>query len=46
MVRVMVRVKVCGITCYEDAHMAVSIGVDALGFIFAPSPRRIMPDWD
>lgn len=40
----MVKVKVCGITSHEDAHMAVSLGVDALGFIFAPSPRRIMPE--
>jgi phosphoribosylanthranilate isomerase len=40
----MARVKVCGITCLEDAQMAVQSGVDALGFIFAPSPRRISPE--
>jgi phosphoribosylanthranilate isomerase len=40
----MVRVKVCGITRYQDAAMAVQLGVDALGFIFAPSPRRIRPE--
>ncbi len=40
----MARVKVCGITCLEDAQMAVQSGADALGFIFAPSPRRIRPE--
>lgn len=41
----MVRVKVCGITNKEDASMAVELGVDALGFIFAPSPRRVTPEY-
>jgi phosphoribosylanthranilate isomerase len=40
----MVKVKICGITNYEDAALAVDLGVDALGFIFAPSPRRITPE--
>jgi phosphoribosylanthranilate isomerase len=40
----MVQVKICGITSYEDAAMAVEMGVNALGFIFASSPRRITPD--
>ena len=38
-----VAVKICGITDYEDASMAVELGAGALGFIFARSPRQITP---
>jgi phosphoribosylanthranilate isomerase len=39
-----VRIKICGIKRLEDARIAVSLGVDALGFIFTQkSPRSIVP---
>jgi len=39
------RIKVCGITCQEDARSAVAAGADALGFIFVEqSPRLVEPD--
>ena len=39
----MTWVKLCGTTNLEDAQLAVAAGADALGFIFAESPRRITP---
>ena len=36
-------VKVCGTTSEEDALLAVAMGADAVGFVFAPSTRQIAP---
>jgi phosphoribosylanthranilate isomerase len=36
-----VFIKICGTTSVEDALLAVSLGADALGFIFAESKRQI-----
>jgi phosphoribosylanthranilate isomerase len=35
-----IKIKVCGITRARDAQLAASLGADAVGFIFAESPRR------
>jgi phosphoribosylanthranilate isomerase len=37
-------IKICGNTSFEDARLAVEAGADAVGFVFAPSPRRVTMD--
>lgn len=39
-----VRVKICGLTSPEAVDAAVEHGADAVGFVFADSPRRVTPD--
>ncbi|MGH7737353.1 MAG: phosphoribosylanthranilate isomerase [Candidatus Tyrphobacter sp.] len=35
------RVKFCGCTSWADVEASIDAGADAIGMIFAPSPRRI-----
>lgn len=35
------RIKICGVTSPKEAALVVEAGADALGLIFAPSPRRV-----
>jgi phosphoribosylanthranilate isomerase len=38
---VKIWVKVCGLTTELAVHTAVAVGVDAVGFVFAPSTRQV-----
>ncbi|HSA92921.1 MAG TPA: phosphoribosylanthranilate isomerase [Terriglobales bacterium] len=40
----MTWIKICGTTNLEDARLAVDAGADALGFVFAESPRQVTPE--
>lgn len=39
-----IDIKICGITTIEAAHVAVQAGATMIGFVFAPSNRRISVD--
>jgi phosphoribosylanthranilate isomerase len=36
-------IKICGNTNLDDAQVASSLGADAVGFVFAPSARQVVP---
>jgi len=40
----MTKIKICGITNINDALMVTEFEPDAMGFVFAPSKRKISPE--
>lgn len=39
------KIKICGMTQIEDVEKAIALGVDAIGFVFAESKRKVDPHW-
>ncbi len=37
----MVKIKMCGLTRYQDIDYVNELKVDYAGFVFAKSPRRV-----
>ena len=37
-------IKICGMTTPEAVDASLAAGVDAIGFVFSPSPRQLTPD--
>jgi len=37
-------IKICGMTTSDAIHAAAAAGADAVGFVFAPSTRRVTPE--
>ena len=42
----MTRVKICGLTNFKDAELAIEFGADAIGFVHEPSSPRCIGDFD
>jgi len=40
------RVKICGLTNYKDAELAIEFGADAVGFVHEPSSPRCIGEFD
>ena len=40
------KIKICGITNLQDAHYVLSLGADAIGFVFYPESKRYIKPED